>query len=175
MKRFWIGLTVGIVIGIILVPVVAACYLRFGYAPVATAEPPFPFEKWLATGALKARIAREAPATSPIQATEENLVAGAKIYKEDCAVCHGIHDRSKTVIAKGMYPIPPQFFHGDDLADDPVGVTYWKIANGIRLTGMPSFKDSLTATQMWQVSQLLANTDTLPPEAGKFVGIPSPK
>jgi mono/diheme cytochrome c family protein len=52
------------------------------------------------------------------------------------------------------------------VSDDPPGETYWKAANGIRLTGMPAFKDTLTDTQIWQVSLLLANADKpLPPRA----------
>jgi thiosulfate dehydrogenase len=52
------------------------------------------------------------------------------------------------------------------VTDDPPGETYWKVANGIRLTGMPAFKDMLTDNQMWQVSLLLANADKpLPPTA----------
>ncbi len=52
------------------------------------------------------------------------------------------------------------------VTDDPPGETYWKVANGIRLTGMPAFKDVLTETEIWQVSLLLANADKpLPPAA----------
>jgi len=40
-----------------------------------------------------------------------------------------------------------------------VGETYWKVANGIRLTGMPAFGHTLSDTQMWQVSLLLKNAD----------------
>jgi thiosulfate dehydrogenase len=43
-----------------------------------------------------------------------------------------------------------------------VGVTYWKVANGIRLTGMPGFNGSLNTEQIWQVSLLLANANKLP-------------
>jgi mono/diheme cytochrome c family protein len=51
------------------------------------------------------------------------------------------------------------------VSDDPSGETFWKVANGIRLTGMPAFKDILSETQIWQVSLLLANADKpLPPE-----------
>jgi mono/diheme cytochrome c family protein len=51
------------------------------------------------------------------------------------------------------------------VSDDPPGETYWKVANGIRLTGMPSYKNILSETQMWQVAQLLANADKLPADA----------
>lgn len=48
------------------------------------------------------------------------------------------------------------------MTDDEPGETYWKVANGIRLTGMPGFNQQLSTTQMWQVSLLLANADKLP-------------
>lgn len=44
----------------------------------------------------------------------------------------------------------------------PIGTENWKVANGIRLTGMPEFEGALTSDQMWQVSLLLANSDKLP-------------
>ncbi len=60
------------------------------------------------------------------------------------------------------------------VTDDPPGETYWKVANGIRLTGMPSFKSVLTDTEMWQVSLLLANADKpLPPEAVEYPARPA--
>ena len=68
----------------------------------------------------------------------------------------------RSPIAKGEFPTPPQLFTGKGVNDDPPGVTYWKVANGIRLTGMPGFTGSLTTDQMWQVSLLLANSDKLP-------------
>jgi mono/diheme cytochrome c family protein len=40
------------------------------------------------------------------------------------------------------------------------------VTNGIRLTGMPAFKETLTEMQAWQVSVLLANANKpLPPAA----------
>src|ERR1035441_5096492 len=44
-------------------------------------------ESLIAKPALCARIAREAPAEAP--ATPGNLIAGAKLYREFCAVCRG--------------------------------------------------------------------------------------
>ena len=48
--------------------------------------------------------------------------------------------------------------------DVPVGKTYWKVANGIRLTGMPAFGKVLSDTEMWQVSMLLKNADKEMPD-----------
>ena len=69
-----------------------------------------------------------------------------------------------------MYPWTPQLWqthgahHVVGVSDDPAGATYWKVSNGIRLTGMPSFQHVLTPTEMWQVSVLLANADKPMPQ-----------
>jgi hypothetical protein len=57
------------------------------------------------------------------------------------------------------------------VTDDPASETYWKAANGIRLSGMPSFKTKLSDTQLWQVSELLAHANQIP-ESVKKVLIP---
>ncbi len=162
-------LLLGLVLGIALVCAGAYLYFSLGFAPVATAAPPMPFEEKMANMALHARIAKEAPSGVPVPADETNFIAGAQIYREHCAVCHGVNGRPETAAAKGMFPKPPQFFQGHDVTDDPVGQTYWIAKNGIRLTGMPGFGLSLSEQQLWQVSLLLAHADKLPPSAQKVL------
>jgi mono/diheme cytochrome c family protein len=165
----------GLIIGVIIIPVTVYCYFRFGYAPVATNAPAMPFEKRFARMGLQGKMEKEYPRTVPIQATAENYMAGAHIYREHCAVCHGIGGGSPSSIAKGMYPRPPQLIdpkHG--VTDDPPGETYWKVSNGIRMTGMPSFHQSLGETQMWQVSLMLANLDKVPPDVTVLLNQPLP-
>jgi mono/diheme cytochrome c family protein len=152
-------------------------YFRFGYAPVATKASAMPFERKFARMGLHARMEKEYPRSAPIQPTAENYLAGAHIYREHCAVCHGVGgQQALSSVAKGMYPRPPQLIdpkHG--VTDDPPGETYWKVENGIRMTGMPSFHQSLSPTQIWQVSLVLANVDKLPPEANVLLGQPLPR
>jgi hypothetical protein len=72
-----------------------------------------------------------------------------------------------------MFPYPPQLFkHG--VTDDPPGETYWKVANGIRLTGMPGFKGTRSETELWQVSLLLADADKLPQSVKDALAAPFP-
>jgi thiosulfate dehydrogenase len=164
------NLLLGFVLALVVMVIGAFLYFGMGLAPVATSAPPMPFERLLAGMALKRLISKEAPAQAPIPADEANLIAGARTYREQCAVCHGLSGQAETNIAKGMFPQPPQLFKGHGVTDDPAGETYWKVANGIRLTGMPGFKGSLTDTQMWQVSLTLANADKLPAAAKASVG-----
>jgi len=159
----------GVVVGLLILPAFAFLYLRLGYAPVATAAPPLPLEKTVTGMALDARVAKEAPTQSPISTTEPNLMSGAKTYRRYCSECHGLSGEPSSAVAKGMFPKPPQLFDGKGVTDDPVGETYWKVSNGIRLTGMPAFSGSLTDEQLWQVSQLLANAKKLPAGVGAFM------
>jgi thiosulfate dehydrogenase len=153
----------GVIIGILLVPAGFYWYVRSGRAPVATSAPPMPFEQFFATTALDATLKREAPKTQPTTATDGELLAGVQVYRHHCGLCHGLPGKPMSGIAKGEFPHPPQLFEPDHMVtDDPVGVTYWKVKHGIRLSGMAGFHDSLTDEQIWTVSLLLANANKLP-------------
>ena len=164
-------LLLGILIGILLVPLALYAWLQFGSLPVAVADKPLPQERRITHTALDARIRREMVKTPPIQPDEATYVGGAHIYADQCAVCHGYHGKPSN-IGPHEYPEAPPLWekHQDGsvvgVSDDPPGETYWKVANGIRLTGMPAYKDMLSEPQIWQVSLLLANADKpLPPAA----------
>ncbi len=180
MKLFLLGVLAGCVV----LPVAGLLYLRFGYVPVAVNGPVIPFEDLLAGTAVQAKIAREAPAKAAIPATEENLLAGAKLYREQCVECHGLPAGSpnsvpnatpKTAAAKGMYPPPPQFFERQTIGNDPVGQDYWIVANGIRLTGMPGYKESLSDQQLWQLAQFISNRGNLPDRVSQLLRSPDAK
>jgi thiosulfate dehydrogenase len=152
----------GLIVGLAGVALVVYLYFATGMAPVATAAEAMPFEKMLARKALHARVEKEMPKSVPIQPDEANLAAGAQLYVVNCAVCHGLPGQPTTAIANGMFPAPPTLLEGKGVSDDPPGESYWKIANGIRMTGMPAFQQSMTTTQIWQVSLLVANSNKLP-------------
>jgi mono/diheme cytochrome c family protein len=158
----------GFVLAIMVLAVAAGVYFRWGSPPVATADKPFPLEKQIVSVPLQARIAKQMQ-TPPFGIGEDVYEGGARVYKADCAECHGTPGRD-VAYAKYMYPAPPQLWkkHAKGnvvgVSDDEPGETYWKVANGIRLTGMPAFNHVLTDTQMWQVSLLLKNADQQLPD-----------
>jgi thiosulfate dehydrogenase len=170
MKRFVIGL----ILGLLILPVAVLCYLRFGHPPVAVGDKPFPFEAQIVQVPLQNRMVRDMPKSVPIQPTQDNLLAGAKLYFMNCSTCHGMYTQT-SVFSQHMYPWAPELWqaHGANrvigVSDDPPGQTYWTISNGIRLTGMPAFKQVLTPTQIWQVSVLLANANKPLPQPVKDV------
>jgi thiosulfate dehydrogenase len=158
----------------------------FGRVPVAVADPPLPQEQLLTGAPLRARIGRELVKNYHSHPRRwQQPGGGAEVYRDQCAACHGFHGKPSSFGAH-MYPDAPPLWekHQDSnvvgVSDDPPAETYWKVANGIRLTGMPAFNQVLNDTQMWQVSLLLANADKpLPPAAveilrGQPPSAPSP-
>ena len=154
----------GLVLGLVVIPVFLTLYLYYGHVPVAVIDPAFPREEALVQVPLHARIDKEMPHAAPIEPSPVNLLSGARIYREQCAACHGLYGRTSSFAAH-MYPESPQLWapHGQHgvvgVSDDPPGETFWKVKNGIRLSGMPAYAEVLNPTQMWQVSLLLANAD----------------
>ena len=166
----------GFLFAFVVIFVGAWVYLKFGNPPVATSDKPLPFEKQIVSMPLGARIDHELQ-QPPFGISEDVYETGAMAYKLQCASCHGVPGKD-VPFAKNMYPEAPQLWkkhrHGDvvGVSDDEPGETYWKIKNGIRLSGMPSFKGVLTDDQMWDVALLLkhANEQLPDPVTGMLKG-----
>jgi mono/diheme cytochrome c family protein len=156
----------GFVAAFVLLAVAVAVSVWFGLVPAGADVKASPLEQWMARRSLNATIQREMPQPPypDDPASDVTLVAGAKLYLANCAMCHGSGAQNAD-IAKGMYIRAPQFAkHGVD--DDPQGETYWKIEHGIRFSAMPSYSDLLTQQQIWQIAAFLKRpADQLPPAA----------
>ncbi len=160
-KFFW-----GMVIGIFLPPIGGYIFIISGGMPVAAKGVPLPMERFIAKLAIDRAMKDDITRRSPLSSDEMNLLAGAKIYVKHCDVCHGLSANQPTFISKGLFPRPPQFFEPNQgLTEDPIGEVFWSVKNGMRLTGMPGFDESLSETEIWQVSQFLLSADKLPPSA----------
>jgi mono/diheme cytochrome c family protein len=157
------GLIAGILVGVLLVLGAVYLYFATGRAPVAVTSPEMPFERKMARMALHAYLDKLPHPAPQVPADEKNLLDGAKVYKENCAVCHGLPGGTPTAIADGLAPRPPQLFKGTGVTDDDEWESYWKIEGGIRMTGMPGFKGRLNETQIWQVAVLVKNADKIAP------------
>lgn len=160
---------IGMVTGVLLLTGAVYYYFASGMAPAASADAPMPYEKRLASKSLDAHIDKAHIPSPPIPASEANLLAGAKIYNDHCDWCHGLPDQDPPAISSNMYPHATLLFKGKGVTDDPPQESYWKAANGIRLSGMPSFKGVLTDTELWQVAQLVAHANEIPDSVKKIL------
>ena len=161
----------GILLGFLLALAIAALagmlFVYSGWVPANADAEPGRMETWAAETSLEATLEREAPKTAnPIPLTDENLRSGIRLFAENCSVCHGTAkgDKQASPIAKGLYQKPPQF-GSEGVEDDTEGLSFWKVKHGIRLTGMPSFRETLSDQQIWTIALFLKHMDKLPPAA----------
>ena len=160
-------LIVSFLAGIIFTMVVLACAglvaVETGAVPANADGQPFPLEEWAAKTALNAAIDRDTKGlTSPIQPSDDNLIAGVHLYAENCAICHGASDAKPSNLAQGFYIAAPQLAK-DGVEDDPEAHSFWKVKHGIRFTAMPSFTTTLKDEDIWRIAMFLKQMDKLPP------------
>ncbi len=159
------GFVAGIVAAIIVALVAGYIILRGGLIPANADAKPGRLETWAAGTSLRATLSRDAPqGPNPVATSDDNLIAGVELYGQHCAICHGTAkgDASASPVAKGEYPPRPQLAR-DGVEHDPEGVSVWKITHGIRWTGMPAWKSSLSDRQIWTLALFLKHMNRLPP------------
>jgi len=92
--------------------------------------------------------------------TQENLIAGAKIYRQMCSRCHGASKESDNMFGQSFYPPAPL------LPLAPISYTdselFWIVKHGIRNTAMPAWGNFLSDQEIWQVITPLRKFDSIP-------------
>jgi thiosulfate dehydrogenase len=153
---------VGLVVGVVLVPLafVVVGYLG-GLSVHATAEPPA-WEAQLAHRALEASLTRAARALrNPITRSDAALLAGMKLYINNCSGCHGRPGEPSPWGTKNFYPRVPQ------LAEQPARLTdgemFVVVKRGIRYSGMGAWEGMLPDEDIWRIVTFLSTAHDLPP------------
>jgi thiosulfate dehydrogenase len=151
----------GFAVAVIVLLLAGFCYVRFGFMDPRADIPVNSLESKIAMPSLDAAVDRRAPeAPNSTQPTDENLLAGMKIYQTNCASCHGDVNRPHGMLAESLYPRAPQFL--EDAPDMPEHQNFFIVQHGIRLSGMPAWKQVLSEQQIWQVITFLAHMGQLP-------------
>jgi mono/diheme cytochrome c family protein len=127
------------------------------------------------TKSVHASARRRAPALpNPVVPTDENLLAGGKIYLGECAGCHGIPgapDSEST--ADSLYPAVPHL--------PKVGTAYseaqifWVAKHGIRRTGMCANGKWDSDQKLWTVAAYIKRIKSLPPHVQQELSKPKPR
>lgn len=162
MKNFFFGIVFTLVV------LLAGSFFiaKRGYIDFTADQPPSSIEEHFAMSAVDASTDRRAPdMKNPVTPTEENLVAGAQLYLNHCAGCHGVPSNSDSQFGRSFNPPVPQFFK--DSPDMPENQNFYIIQHGTRWTGMPSWKKTLTEPQIWQIVTFMSHIDKLPVAASK--------
>jgi thiosulfate dehydrogenase len=148
----------------VLIAALALIFALMGFVNMRADNPPSKMETALAGRAMDASVARAAPkVTNPVAVEEANLVAGARLYRDHCTLCHGDPAHPKGQLADSLNPPAPQFMN--EMADMPENQNFYIVEHGIRWTGMPSWKGVLTEQQAWQTITFLSHMHELSPAA----------
>jgi len=161
------------VLGILftLIALVAGSWwcLKRGYVDFAADQRPSAAEQKISMAAVDASTDRRAPeGKNPVEPTEQNIAAGAQLYLDHCAGCHGVPSNPDSAFARSFNPPVPEFFK--DTPDMSDSQNFYLIQHGIRWTGMPAWSNTFSDSQIWQLVTFLANVEKLPPAAQKVFG-----
>ena len=100
----------GVILTLIALFVGSYIYVHYGFMNLSAAAPYNPAEVFYVRGMLDKWAERNAPNTpNPVQPTDVNLIDGVKLYKQNCAVCHGSPQNPVAQVGRGLYPHAPQF------------------------------------------------------------------
>jgi mono/diheme cytochrome c family protein len=145
----------------VLALVLSACTAR---------EKPSRVETALATVAKDIVIPIEAEnLKNPFPRNQKTVSQGQQTYLQSCAICHAADGHGQTVMGQGMYPpamdlTSPHVQHWDD------SQMFWIIQNGVRMTGMASWKGAIPVDDTWKLVIFIHQLPELDAAAGKIAG-----
>jgi len=160
------GLLLGFLLGIAAVVAGAYYLLQRGAIDLGADNAPSGIESKIAMKWVDAWAARHAAdKRNPLAASEENITAGATLYLNHCAGCHGVPSNPQSQFQRSFYPPAPGFFREMPEMND--STTFYVIQRGIRWTGMPAWNRTLSDAQIWQIVVFFDNMHKLPASAQK--------
>ncbi len=139
----------------IAVALVAVIFFFGGYYNVGGTAPEPGIVKWALIKVRTASIQRHATDTPPGPFDDAAVQAGARAFlARGCANCHGAPGVEWQKFSEGLRPDPPDL--KDIVKDIPASQLHWVIANGINMTGMPSFQlAGVPDDEIWKIVAFL--------------------
>ena len=157
MKNF----ALGVVFTVVVLLIGGLGYLLLGFAEVRGDLPPSRLERALMRRAVQASVRREAPEMpNPFPPTEENLIAGGKVYLNECAGCHGTPGKPEEYPGVLFPPVPHLPTTGTEYTEAQV---FWVAKHGVRRSGM--FANGLwdSDERLWKAAAFIKRIKSLPP------------
>lgn len=131
-------------------------------ASISALDEPGHLETALATSAkheVVARAAAKLHLTPPVY-SDAAAKSGQVLFSIECASCHG-NGRAPSRIGQAMYPRVPDLGSPEiQKWTDPE--LFWIIQHGVRLSGMPGFKNMDTEAQLWNLVQYIRTLPKVP-------------
>jgi mono/diheme cytochrome c family protein len=150
---------------LLVLAVTAAGYglilVRRGFSALAT---PSAIEEFAATTARKMAVPSSyRQLRNPVMPSTENIRAGMEHFADHCATCHSNDGGGQTLFGKGLYPKPPNL-RAAETQNKSDGELYYTIDNGVRLSGMPAFREAHTPEKTWRLVLFIRHLPQITPE-----------
>jgi mono/diheme cytochrome c family protein len=92
--------------------------------------------------------------TNPLPETDEVVSQGQEVFLGSCAQCHAADGRGDSNLGRSMNPpamdlTSPHVQHWSDAE------LFWIVQNGVRLTGMPSWRSSISENDTWKLARFI--------------------
>jgi cytochrome c553 len=143
------GLAV-IVAGLLL----ALAFIRSGLFHVGATSPHSKLTYWITHETMIHSVRRHARSIqAPGAFTRDQVERGFCAYETHCVACHGWAGVAREPWAGGMEPSPPylldvsQQFRSREL--------FWIARNGIKMTGMPAWSETMDNRRIWELVAFL--------------------
>lgn len=161
----------GVLFTLCVVTLGAFAYLRLGFAEVRADIAPSKWERTLMFSSVHASVRRLAPEVpNPVAPTDENLIAGGKIYRNECAGCHGTPGKPDS--GDSLYPPIPQLpMVGTDYTEAQI---FWVAKHGIRLSGMFANGKWDSDQKLWTAATYIKRIKSLPLRVEQELAKPEP-
>jgi mono/diheme cytochrome c family protein len=152
-----------IIFGLLIAAV--AAFVWSGRYNVAATVPHWGITHWVLGKVRERSIAVHSKSITPPSLDNPKLVdSGFREYHPMCRLCHGAPGYSRTEIAKGLYPAPPDLTSRDVLKRLNDTEIYWVIRNGIKMTGMPAFGKTHSEDELWAIVAFVKRLPDLKPD-----------
>lgn len=145
-----------IIITFCLIGAAAALCVGSGIYNISARVPHWGITSWILDTVKDRSITVHSSKISAVSLDDPELSAiGFDHYHAMCRFCHGAPGYNRSEVARGLYPTPPSLVSGEEQSDWNDAALYWIVANGIKMTGMPSFGKTHDDTELWGIVAFL--------------------
>jgi mono/diheme cytochrome c family protein len=164
--RFWpshhhfIAAAILVAVGM---PVVVFLYVKSGIFDTAAARPHSRLTEWITHETMINSVKRRAPDVAlPGEVSAGQAMRGFCQYETHCVACHGAPAVAREQWANGLNPQPPYLLDASQRWKPRE--LHWIIRNGIKMTAMPAWRESMSDGEIDDVVAFLAAMPKMPPQ-----------
>jgi mono/diheme cytochrome c family protein len=137
-----------------LAALAAVAYVKSGIYNAGASNPHTKFTEWITHETMIHSVrshARSIAAPAGFGAAE--VRRGFCQYETHCVACHGASAVARQQWVSGMEPAPPYLL--DETRRFRPRELFWIAKNGIKMTGMPAWRNSMSDGELWDVVAFL--------------------